>query len=120
MQYMSSTTAQRTTFPVSFGSAVAEQAGINEARGRRIEALMDNQGWGPSDLARVMRVARTLIYGWKAGKPISSEHLERLAVALETTRHYIQTGEGDAHYPRELPPLLYLKQLAEEREAEDS
>lgn len=117
---MSSTTAQKPCFPATFRASVAEQAGINEARGRRIEALMDNQGWGPSDLARVMRVARNLIYGWKAGKPVSSEHLERLAVALETTRHYIQTGEGAAHYPRELPPLLYLKQMAEKQAAEES
>jgi len=92
----------------------------NAARGKRIEELMDRQGWSPSDLGRAMRVDRTLIYGWKSGRAVSSAHLERLAVALETTRHYIQTGEGDAHYPRELPPLLYLKQLAEERDAEES
>jgi len=111
---MSSAISQRHDFPASFGIAVAEQAGINEARGRRIEALMDEQGWGPSHLSEVTGAHRNLITGWKAGKPVSSDHMERLAVALETTRRYIETGEGDSHYPRGLPPLLLLRQMAEE------
>jgi len=89
-------------------------AGIDPARGQRIEDLMTRQGWSPSHLGRVLRADRKLIYGWKAGRPISSDLLERLAVALETTRLYIETGEGDAHYPRSEPPALILKQLADD------
>lgn len=116
---MSTTLPKSQANPITLLRQMAEDR-TNPERGRRIEELMDRSGWTPAPLGRAMRVDRGLIYGWKAGKPISSDHLERLAVALETTRHYIQTGEGDAHYPRGLPPLLYLKQLAEEREAEDS
>ena len=39
--------------------------------------------------------------------------VERLAVALETTKSYIMTGEGPEHYPGEVPPALLLKQLAD-------
>lgn len=74
---------------------------------------MTRQGWQPSSLARVLRCHRNLITGWKAGRPISSDLLERLAVALETTRTYIETGEGEPHYPRTDPPALILKQLAD-------
>jgi len=93
---------------------MAERSGVNPARGERIEALMTRQGWQPTALARVLRCDRNLIPGWKAGRPISSDLLERLAVALETTRLYIETGEGDAHYPRTDPPALILKQLADD------
>jgi transcriptional regulator with XRE-family HTH domain len=92
---------------------MAERSGVNPVRGERIEALMARQGWQPTALARVMRCDRNLITGWKAGRPISSDLLERLAVALETTRTYIETGEGDAHYPRTDPPALILKELAD-------
>lgn len=74
---------------------------------------MTTVGWKPKALARAMRVDRGRIYGWKAGEAISPDMLERLAVALETTRHYIETGKGDRHYPRGEPPLLLLKQLAD-------
>jgi len=92
---------------------MAERGGVNGARGERIEALMVRQGWQVNALARAMGVHRNLISGWKAGKPISSDALERLTVALETTRLYIETGEGDAHYNRGVPPALLLKQLAD-------
>jgi transcriptional regulator with XRE-family HTH domain len=82
-------------------------------RGERIETLMTAIGWTPAPLARALRVDRKRIYGWKAGESISPDMLERLAVALETTRHYIETGNGDHHYPRGEPPLLLLKQLAD-------
>jgi transcriptional regulator with XRE-family HTH domain len=85
---------------------------VDAERGRRIERLMDLQGWKPTPLARVMRVDRTQVYNWKAGRAISSDSLERLAVALETTRLYIETGEGEPHYPRGAPPELLLRQLA--------
>jgi transcriptional regulator with XRE-family HTH domain len=85
----------------------------DQKRGERIEVLMTAQGWGPAALARAMRVDRKRIYGWKAGEAISSDMLERLAVALESTRRYIETGEGDPYYHRETPPALILKEIAD-------
>jgi hypothetical protein len=93
---------------------------VNKARGERIERLMTRQNCGVSHLARLVDVDRKAVYGWKAGKPIDPAYFERLAVALETTQRYIETGDGDSHYPRGLPPLLLLKQMAAEREAEGS
>ena len=93
--------------------ACMTQPGADEERGKRIEALMTRQGEDPSHLARIMRVDRKLIYNWKVGKPISGESLERLAVALETTKRYIMTGGGPDHYPGKEPPALILKELAD-------
>jgi hypothetical protein len=112
-QGMSRALSQKPVVPVSFRSAMAERGAVDTARGERIERLMTRQGWQTNSLARVMRVHRNRISDWKAGRPISSDALERLAVALETTRFYIETGQGDAHYPRGLPPALLLKQLAD-------
>lgn len=92
---------------------MAEKGGVNPERGERIDALMTRQGWQPSHLARVIGVHRNRISDWRAGRPISSDAMERLAVALETTRLFIETGEGDAHYNRGVPPALLLKQLAD-------
>jgi hypothetical protein len=120
---MSTTIPKAQQFPTNFLALMAGEK-VDPVRGERIERLIDRQGWGPSHLARVMRCDRSLIYNWKAGKEISSDLLERLAVALETTRLYIETGEGDAQYHREEPPAVILKQLAdaaeEERAAEDA
>lgn len=85
-------------------------------RGHRIERLMDRQGWNPSGLSRVMRVDRGRIYDWRSGEPISSDLMERLAVALETTRLYIQSGEGPDHFPRGEAPELLLRQLLDDPE----
>ncbi len=89
----------------------------DKERGRRIERLISEQGWDIAHLARLIRVDRKVIYGWRQGKGISSEALERLAVALETTRRFIETGEGPAHYPRGAAPAVLLKQLADALEA---
>jgi transcriptional regulator with XRE-family HTH domain len=92
---------------------MAERGGVNHARGERIEMLMTRQGWQTNSLARALRVHRNRISDWKAGKPPSSDALERLAIALETTRTYIETGEGKQHVPREMPPAVILMQLAD-------
>lgn len=89
-------------------------ANIDPARGQRIEDLMTRQGWSPSHLARTIGADRKLIYGWKQGRPVSSIHMEGLAIALETTRTYIESGEGEMHHPRADPPALILKQLSED------
>lgn len=112
-QGMSRALSQKPVIPFNFPAAMAERGGVDTARGERIEALMARQGWQPSDLARAMRVHRNRIADWKAGRPISSPLLERLAVALESTRLYIETGEGDPVYHRETPPALILKELAD-------
>jgi transcriptional regulator with XRE-family HTH domain len=88
-------------------------ASRNPQRGERIEQLMTGQGWRPAPLARALRVDRKRIYEWREGAGISSDMLERLAVALESTRAYIETGEGDPFFHREDPPLLLLTQLAD-------
>ena len=112
-QGMSRAISKKILVPVNLPAAMAERGGVDTARGERIEALMTRQGWQPSDLARAMRVHRNRIADWKAGRPISSPLLERLAVALESTRLYIETGEGEPYYHRETPPALILKELAD-------
>lgn len=87
--------------------------GADKARGQRLEELIAKQGWQTSHLARVIGIDRKRLYGWKAGEPISSDALERLAVALETTRLFIESGEGPEHYPRGEAPTILLKQLAD-------
>lgn len=109
---MSTTIPKPPQFPVRFFPAMADET-VDLGRGRRVEELMTAVGWKPSALARALRVDRGRIYGWKSGQSISPDMLERLAVALETTRRYIETGEGEPHYPRGDPPALLLKQLAD-------
>ncbi len=119
---MSTTFSKSGDFATKFFPAMADER-RDPRRGERIEELMTAVGWKPAALSRALQVDRARIYGWKSGDAISPDMLERLAVALETTRRYIETGEGDRHYPRGEPPLLLLKQLAdalEELTAEDA
>lgn len=95
----------------SFPALVAED--LDKARGERIEDLMTAQGWNPTHLARVIRVDRSLIYDWKDGRRVSSEALERLVLALGTSRRYIETGEGEPFVPRDEAPAILIKQLAD-------
>lgn len=92
-------------------------AEMDNERGERIALLISEQGWEISHLARLIRVDRKAIYDWLKGGGISSEALERLAVALETTRRFIQTGDGPAHHPRGAAPAVLLRQLADDLEA---
>lgn len=108
---MISTAPKTPRVPSTFPALMA--AGIDKERGKRVELLMSEQGWDVAHLARLIRVDRKAVYDWKNGKGIGSESLERLAVALETTRRFIETGEGAAHYPRSSAPAVLLKQLAD-------
>jgi transcriptional regulator with XRE-family HTH domain len=86
---------------------------FDKARGERIEQLMTAQGWTPAHLARVIRADRKAIYEWKDGKRVSSEALERLVLALGTSRRFIETGEGEMFVPREEAPAVLIRQLAD-------
>jgi len=108
--YMSTTLSKSQHFPAKFLAVMAETR-VDKERGERIERLMERQGWKIAPLARAIGIDRKRIYEWRSGEPIGSDSLERLAVALETDRLYIETGEGEPHRPREEPPALLLKRL---------
>jgi hypothetical protein len=87
-------------------------------RASRLLALVEDQGWEKTHLARTIGADPSRVHGWLAGEPISSEHIEGLARALETTRLYIMSGDGPKYRPTMVARLdpLDLARAAEHLE----
>jgi transcriptional regulator with XRE-family HTH domain len=80
-----------------------------------LQTLLDEMGWGQSELASKAGVDRQIVHGWlKLGKKPSEENLQRIAKAFDVPPETVYRAAGMKLSPATLPPDI--QQAAHEME----